>query len=449
MRGSNMALPAGTRLGPYEVLSLIGAGGMGEVYRARDTRLDRHVALKILPASTAADLDRIARFDLEARAAAALSHPNILTIYDVGTENGTLYIASELVVGVTLSTVISSGPLPTRRLLDLAVQMADGMAAAHASGIVHRDLKPTNIMVASDGRIKILDFGLARQIAFGSEKAAEALTRHETEPGTMLGTVSYMSPEQARGTVADHRSDQFSFGLIVYEMVSGKRAFVKTESVQVLSAILTDEPTPLDARVPAPLRWVIDRCLAKNPADRYESPRDLYRELLVLRDHLSEASTVTGPATTHLTGGALGRGGLRRAVAAFVLIPLLALAAIALLSRPPAPDPSNFRFTPFAFEAGGQNFAVWSPNGKAVAYAAALTPEAPWQVFIRYLDSPVPLQLTHDLLLCSRSRGRRTATASSSGLTRATLAPAAFRRLQASVVSPNLGCPFRATRGTA
>src|SRR5207245_1522005 len=263
------------RFGPYEIVARLGAGGMGEVYRARDTRLGREVALKILPFELGSDPARQARFEQEARAAAALNHPNITGLHDVGSDHGGSYIVTELVVGETLEAVIERGAVPVRKLLDIAVQVAGGMAAAHAARITHRDLKPANLMVTTDGRAKILDFGLAKQAAIPSASADETVTVHATEPGMILGTVAYMSPEQARGKPADYRSDQFSFGLILYEMAAGRRAFDKPESVQTMAAILTDDPPPIDRSIPAPLRWAIDRCLAKDPADRYESTRDL------------------------------------------------------------------------------------------------------------------------------------------------------------------------------
>ena len=264
---------------------------MGEVYRARDTRLRREVALKVLPADVAGDAARRARFEQEAHAAAALNHPNILGIHDIGTDGAVFYMATELVNGETLAAVIERGPVPIRVLLDIAAQIADGMASAHAAGIVHRDLKPANIMVAADGRVKILDFGLAKQTARTAVQGDETILVDQTEPGMIVGTVSYMSPEQARGKPADYRSDQFSFGLVLYEMSTGKKAFARDESVQTMAAIISEEPPPIEVQLPAPLRWVIDRCLAKDAASRYESSRDLARELRNIRDHLSEVST--------------------------------------------------------------------------------------------------------------------------------------------------------------
>jgi len=228
-----MGLAKNTRFGPYEVIALLGAGGMGEVYRARDLRLKREVALKILPQEVAADPDRRQRFELEAHTVAALNHPNIVAIYDVGMEGGTSYIVTELIDGEPLRV----GTAGLRKSLDRAVQIADGLAAAHAAGIVHRDLKPANILLTRDGRIKILDFGLAKvKVSRTAAAVTETLTVR-TEPGVVMGTVGYMSPEQVRGAEADHRSDIFSFGVILYELLSGRRAFQGETAVETMTAI--------------------------------------------------------------------------------------------------------------------------------------------------------------------------------------------------------------------
>src|SRR5437870_5943100 len=265
-----MAVAPGTRFGPYEVLALLGSGGMGEVYRARDTRLGRDVAVKVLPAEVASDRERLARFEQEARSASALNHPNIVSVYDIGRAGPTSYIAMELVEGKTVRDLIATGPLSLKRALSIAAQATDGLAKAHAAGIVHRDLKPENLMVSSDGFVKILDFGLAKLIAPNAEDASAALTMgcRRTESGIVVGTVGYMSPEQASGAALDFRSDQFSLGTILYEIVTGRRAFARANAVDTLSAILHEEPEPvasLRAEAPLPLRWLIDRCLAKEP----------------------------------------------------------------------------------------------------------------------------------------------------------------------------------------
>src|SRR5215471_16586453 len=293
-----MALSAGNRLGPYEILSPIGAGGMGEVWRARDTRLSREVAIKVLPPDVANDASRLKRFEKEARSASALNHPNIVPISDIGSADSIRWIAMEKVDGKTLRETLFGGALPMRKLLPIAAQIADGLARAHEAGIVHRDLKPENVMVTKDGLVKILDFGLAKLTRSGSasDEGSQLPTETGTSPGVVLGTVGYMSPEQAAGQALDFRSDQFSFGSILYEMATGKRAFQKGTAVDTLSAILHEEPKPLTEtapEAPAPLRWIVERCHAKEPERRYAATRDLARDLETLRDRVSEA--VSGP----------------------------------------------------------------------------------------------------------------------------------------------------------
>jgi eukaryotic-like serine/threonine-protein kinase len=257
------------RLGPYEVVSSIGAGGMGEVYRARDTRLGRDVALKVLPTDLADDLSRRQRFALEARAVAALNHPNIVAVYDVGTENGIFYIVSELVDGATLR----GAKFPLRKALDIGVQIAAGLAAAHAAGITHRDIKPDNILLTRDGQVKILDFGLAK-VATAPTESTETEPMG-TEPGMVMGTVGYMAPEQVRGQAADHRADIFSFGVILHEVLGGKRAFLGETALDTMHAILKQDPPELPETVPAGMRQIVAHCLEKDPANRFQSARDL------------------------------------------------------------------------------------------------------------------------------------------------------------------------------
>jgi serine/threonine protein kinase len=257
---------AGSRVGPYEILAALGAGGMGEVFRALDTRLGRDVALKVLPDGFGADPARLRRFEREARSASALNHPNIVTVYDVGAADGVTYIAMELVEGQTLRQALHGGPMPVRKLLAIAAQVSEGLAAAHAAGIVHRDVKPDNVMFARDGVAKILDFGLAKRTTERGAGDQEITATMATEPGSVLGTVRYMSPEQAAGRQVDFRTDQFSFGSVLYEMATGKQAFAGDTKVDTLSAILHEEPEPVarvNPKVPAPLRWIIERCLAK------------------------------------------------------------------------------------------------------------------------------------------------------------------------------------------
>jgi Tol biopolymer transport system component len=290
-----MTLSAGTRLGPYEILSPLGAGGMGEVYRARDARLGRDVAVKVLPAAVSSDPERLKRFEKEARSASALNHPNIVTIHDIGESSGTSYIAMEMVDGQTLRELLAEGAIPAKRLLAIAAQVADGLAKAHGAGIVHRDLKPENVMVTKDGFVKILDFGLAKltQPEDPSGATQSPTVSGGTEPGLVMGTIGYMSPEQALGKALDFRSDQFSFGSIVYEMATGKRAFSRGSAPETMSAIIRDEPEAIGSLAPltpTPLRWSVERCLAKNSDDRYASTRDLARDLATIRDRMGETS---------------------------------------------------------------------------------------------------------------------------------------------------------------
>jgi Tol biopolymer transport system component len=265
---------------------------MGEVYRARDTRLDRDVALKVLPEAFALDPGRVRRFEGEARAASALNHPNIVTVYDMGSVGSLSYIAMELVEGKTLREALAAGPFPLKRLLDVSCQIASGLARAHEAGIVHRDLKPENVMVSRDGLVKILDFGLAKRMPFEGDAGSVATTM--TQEGSVVGTVGYMSPEQASGKAVDYRSDQFALGAILYEMATSRRAFERDSKVQTLAAIVEDEPEPISSvnpKVPPPLRWVIERCLVKELKERYASTEDLARELGALRDHFSEVAS--------------------------------------------------------------------------------------------------------------------------------------------------------------
>jgi serine/threonine protein kinase/Tol biopolymer transport system component len=274
-----MMFAPGDHLGPYEVQSLLGAGSMGEVYRARDKRLGREVAIKVLPALGSADPGRLERFELEARAAAALNHPNILAVYDIGAHEGLPYVVSELLHGQTLREHLRSGPLPVRKAVDYAAQIAHGLEAAHEKGITHRDLKPENLWVAPGGRTKILDFGLAKLAdgAFPTGLADASTQTPMTTPGTILGTVGYMSPEQLRGLPTDHRSDIFALGAILYEMVSGTRAFRGETAADTITAILKESPPPLpvDLKVPPALERIIERCLDKTPAARFQSAGDL------------------------------------------------------------------------------------------------------------------------------------------------------------------------------
>jgi serine/threonine protein kinase/TolB-like protein len=289
--------PIGRKLGSYDVLSLLGEGGMGEVYLARDTTLRREVALKVLSKDIVAEPDYLNRFEEEARLASSLNHPNIVTIYGVGKEDEVTFIAMELVRGRTLREMLGDGAIPLRKALDMAFQICDALAAAHTTGIVHRDLKPENLMVTAEDRVKVLDFGLAKRhigLVPNPPSKDDNATRNNTAAGTILGTVGYMSPEQAMGKAAGHTSDQFSFGVILYEMLSGRRAFARETVVETLSAIIREQPPSiqtLNPDVPEPLRQIVERCLAKEPAQRYLETRELAAEIRDLRDRmLSEGS---------------------------------------------------------------------------------------------------------------------------------------------------------------
>ncbi|MGE0453675.1 MAG: protein kinase [Vicinamibacteria bacterium] len=366
-----MSSETGRRVAHYEIGAKLGSGGMGDVYAARDTRLDREVAIKFLPASVAADRTRLARFEQEAKATSALNHPNIVTVHEIGTADGVPYIVMELVRGHTLRELMEpERPLPTRKVLDWAVQIADGMAKAHAAGIVHRDLKPENVMVThDDGLVKILDFGLAKLLpdfAGTSRSLSPAdpesptetdlrLPSPETHSGAILGTAGYMSPEQARSVGVDYRADQFSLGSILYEMLTGRRAFRRETPVQTLAAIIETEPEPIAAQnpsVPPPVRWIVERCLEKAPSERYASTLDLARDLRQLRERLEETRTPSGGVELEPVGAA--RGTWTRARLALAGLGALALAGFVLrgpierLIPPPLPSQRQLAVLPFA-----------------------------------------------------------------------------------------------------
>src|SRR5271154_4964130 len=297
-----MNLTPGTKLGPYEIVSLLGAGGMGEVYRARDSRLRREVAIKVLPSELSLDSDRMRRFEQEALATAALNHPNILAVFDIGTSDGSPYVVSELLEGETLRDRLRSGAIPVRKALDYGLQIAHGLAAAHEKGIVHRDLKPENLFLTKDGRVKILDFGLAKltQLDPGSNPSMATVTHGATEAGVVMGTAGYMSPEQVRGMALDPRSDIFSFGAILYEMLSGKRAFHGDTAADTMSSILKEDPPELsesNRNVSPALERIVQHCLEKNPESRFHSASDIAFDL----EHLSGLS---GSAARVAAGGA-------------------------------------------------------------------------------------------------------------------------------------------------
>jgi|HubBroStandDraft_5_1064220.scaffolds.fasta_scaffold05207_2 Tol biopolymer transport system component len=386
-----MALASGTKLGPYDIQSLLGSGGMGEVYRARDSRLNRIVAIKVLPASYSADGDRLQRFVQEARSAAALNHPNILSIFDIGEERGAPYIVSELLEGQTLRERIRSGPLSSRKTIDYALQVARGLAAAHEKGIVHRDLKPENLFVTNDDRVKILDFGLAKLTRPETDPDADAATvQVNTEPGQIMGTVGYMSPEQVRGKPADHRSDIFAFGSILYEMISGQHAFRGDSPADTMSAILKEEPPELSEtsrNVPPALERIVRHCLEKNPALRFQSAGDLAFNLESLADSsvvgkTGAQSAITQPATAELSiSGAAVAGTTsarikevvplrkRRELAAVIILTAFMLGAAWWLGRSGVHTPLA-EYQAITFRSGSIGNARFAPDG-SIVYSAS------------------------------------------------------------------------------
>src|SRR5229473_3060446 len=327
-----MPFAVDTQLGPYKIISLIGTGGMGEVYRAHDTRLLRDVALKVLQESFTADPDRLRRFEQEARAVAALNHPNIVSVYDVGVADKVHYIVTELIEGDTLRQRITPQGIPTRKAVELAVQLAHGLAAAHDQGIAHRDLKPENIVVSKDGRLKILDFGLAKlRRSHAQTETVDGVTAAETNVGVVLGTAGYMSPEQVRGEPADALSDIFSFGSILYEMLSGQRAFKRNTNAETMTAILNEEPQEFSSRIgvtPPALERIVRHCMEKQPKQRFQSARDIAFDL-------ESVSAVSGtgalPAAT--------RAKARWIRSAILVMPALAAGLIVgAWLRPSAPE---------------------------------------------------------------------------------------------------------------
>lgn len=351
------------QLGPYTTLSQIGSGGMGEVYRAKDPRLGRDVAIKVLPQQFAAHPERMKRFEQEARAASALNHPAIITIYDIGTVDSIPYIAMEFVDGKNLHQLINFGRLSLKKIISIASQFADGLAKAHEAGIVHRDLKPENLMVNGDGYLKILDFGLAKLSYAAGPDSSEMQT--QTSAGVVMGTAAYMSPEQAAGRQVDFRSDQFSAGSILYEMVTGKQAFRKDTTAETMTAVIREDPeavSSVDPAIPGPLRWIIQRCMAKDPEERYASTRDLARDLQNLRDHFSEIS-ITSEAPRSVRSGKISRSVFLLSTIAVAM--LFVAAAVFWIGRSPVQKPVVFRALTYS---GSDSSPAVAPNGEFVAF---------------------------------------------------------------------------------
>ncbi|HEY6931556.1 MAG TPA: protein kinase, partial [Thermoanaerobaculia bacterium] len=403
-----MTLLGGSKLGPYEIVSPLGAGGMGEVYRAKDPRLGRDVAIKVLPASFSTDADRLRRFEQEARAAGILNHPNLTAVYDIGTHDGAPYVVQELLEGESLRSVLAGGRLSQRKTIDYSLQIAHGLAAAHEKGIVHRDLKPENIFVTRDGRVKILDFGLAKLTHQEEGAPATSLPTATagTEPGVVLGTLGYMSPEQVRGRPADARSDIFSFGAILYEMLSGKRAFHGDSAADTMSSILKEDPPDLsitNQSVSPGLERIVRHCLEKNPEQRFHSAHDLAFDLEALSgiSGASPAGAARVPASPRRTGRA----------AAMVAGALVLLAAGYLFGRralqsntgSAATSVSRKRLT---FQRGNVLYARFTADAQNVVYGASWG-DRPTEIFYSHIGSPEtrPLGIPGASLLSVSSTG--------------------------------------------
>jgi len=363
---------------------------MGVVYKALDPRVGRQVALKLLPESLAQDADRRRRFEQEARLAASLNHPNVMAIYDVGLDRHPPYIVAELVPGESLRALIARGPIAPRKAIDIAAQIAAGLAAAHAAGIVHRDLKPENVIVTPDGTAKILDFGVAR-LDSKAAPAGNATVTLATALGAVVGTAAYMSPEQARAQDVDYRSDQFALGLVLHEMLTGKGAFERPSAVQTMSAIVEDDPPPIESALPSQLRWVLERCLAKEREARYESTRDLARDLAQLRDHYGDFSASQSRPQPAVS--APRRRKQLWAVAASMAAAVAAWCAAQILRDDRLIDLSRYRLTPFATALPAQGLPAWSPDGKSIAFFGA-TEAGPTQIYVQALDAPAATAIT-------------------------------------------------------
>src|ERR1039458_4192320 len=395
-----MPLSSGTKLGPYEIHSPLGAGGMGEVYRAKDSRLGRDVAIKVLPESMARDAERLRRFETEARAIAALNHPNILSIHDIGTYKGPPYLVSECLEGQSLWLALTGGALPLRRAADYGTQIAQGLAAAHDKGIVHRDLKPENVFVTRDGRVKVLDFGLAKLAQPEASSCAGAtMEAAPNSDGVVLGTVGYMSPEQVRGAPADARSDIFSLGAILYEMISGHRAFRRDTSAETMTAILKEDPPELSLTgkpISPVLERVVRRCLEKNPLQRFQSARDLAFNLESLSG-TSSTSAATGTARFAVATAEkkTSRKWVMTLAVGALLLALVA-AGIWMLGARSSSLPTYHQLT---FDRGLVYAARFAPDGRSIYYSASWNGE-PVQLYSTMPDAPEsrPLNLGNSTL---------------------------------------------------
>jgi hypothetical protein len=401
-----MTLPSGTKLGPYEIIAPIGAGGMGEVFRAKDTRLGRDVAIKVLPETFAKDADRLRRFEQEARAVAALNHPNILAIHDIGEFNGAPYLVSELLEGHSLRVEMNNGALPTRRAVEYAAQIAQGLAAAHDKSIVHRDLKPENVFVTHDGRLKILDFGLAKLAklqAAADESATLDHAQQDTSPGVVLGTVGYMSPEQVRGEPADSRSDIFALGTIFYEMLSGQRAFRRDTSAETMTAILREEPPEISTTskpIAPAIERIVRRCLEKKPQQRFQSARDLAFDLEGLSGTTAGSGLHAAGSSVEPKAATRRRNWLIPLVAGLILALAAAAAGWFFGGRNAATTPPLYH--QLTFERGLVYAARFAPDARSIYYSAAWKGQ-PVQIYSTVPDSPEsrPLNLVNSTLFAT------------------------------------------------
>ena len=398
-----MSLVAGTRLGPYQIEGFIGAGGMGEVYRAHDSRVGRHVAVKIVPPAVAADATALSRFEREARAVAMLSHPNIVALYEFGVSEGMTYAVMELLEGEPLRSRLASGPLPLRKAVHTAAQIARGLAAAHDKHIAHRDLKPENVFVATDGTVKILDFGLARLTSESLPGSEAATMAPVTDAGTVLGTVGYMAPEQVRGERSDHRADVFALGCILHEMLTGQRAFERGTAAETMTAILREEPLPpfsAVSGVPLAVERIVSRCLEKRPEERFQSARDLTFALESSLDARSGSDVGALRPARIPRRWLVGAGLLALGLASGAAIGLSASRWIQLAaSNSTAP-----RFKQLTFDRGMVSDARFAPDGRSIVYTAAWNGDPP-RVFMTRTDSTESVRLSlPDARLLSISR---------------------------------------------
>jgi Tol biopolymer transport system component len=386
-----MSLQAGARLGPYEIVSDLGAGGMGEVYKARDTRLDRMVAIKVLPGDKVADPSRKSRFIQEAKAASALNHPHIVTIHDISNDSGVDFLVMELVPGKSLEQLVPAGGMGAPEVLKLAIQIADALAAAHAAGIVHRDLKPANVMVSDTGQVKVLDFGLAKlTVAALSEDDATRTAYHQTQEGAIVGTIAYMSPEQAEGKQVDARSDIFSFGSVLYEMLTGRKAFSGDSKLSTMSAILREETKPLAhvvPDIPAELDKAVQRCLRKDRERRFQHMADLK---VALEDVKEESESGISVKAALLPKPQASR--LLIYIAAALVLAIAAAAGLWVkFGRTPAPA---LKITPLT-STGTANYPAFSADGKLIAFSQAGA-DGNVDIYVQQLGAGNPLRLTTD-----------------------------------------------------